>query len=146
MAVNLLAIADAYNEDAQNAVLDAGDDSPVPNAVLPKGSQLGAFEGLTNAAWLVELGDTAMQKGKDAGAVCGSILPSSRSTAGSSSTFHAIALHQLFERHDFLPLRFTFLVTVCAGDLASRQTAERVGNNLNLAGARSIQVRPDWVC
>jgi hypothetical protein len=66
LAVNLLTIADAHNKDAQSTVLDAGDDSPIPNAVFPESSKFGAFEGFANAARVVELSDTAMQKSEDA--------------------------------------------------------------------------------
>ena len=56
-SINFSAVSSAHNEDAQITVLDADDDSPVPNAVLP--------ESFTNTARIVELGDTAMQKSKD---------------------------------------------------------------------------------
>ncbi len=63
--VHLLAVADAHNEDAQSAVLDAGDNAIVANPVLPEDSQLRAFEGFANAARVVKPGDTVMQKSED---------------------------------------------------------------------------------
>ena len=65
LAINLAAVAHLQHQDAQGSVLDVGDDSPVPNAVLPKGSKLGTFEGFPDATRVVELGDTSMQESED---------------------------------------------------------------------------------
>jgi hypothetical protein len=38
--VNIFAVADAHNKDAQSVVLDAGNDAIVSNAVFPEDPQL----------------------------------------------------------------------------------------------------------
>jgi hypothetical protein len=63
--IHFLSVADPHNEDAYFGILDLGDDPKIAHALFPKFAQLGTFEGFADTAWIVQLGDTTMQKNKD---------------------------------------------------------------------------------
>jgi hypothetical protein len=63
--VNVTPVAYPDDQNAQNTVLDFGNHAPVTYAVLPEVSEPGAFQGIADAARIVEWGHALMQKIKD---------------------------------------------------------------------------------
>lgn len=57
LTVNLSPVADSQNQDDHFLVLNVGNDSKISDPVFPEFTQLGAFKGLTNTAWVFEADD-----------------------------------------------------------------------------------------
>ena len=68
-AVNLASVANLQYQNPHYTVLNVGNDSVVPHAVLPKLPQLRAFECLANAARVIKLRHATVQKAQDASGV-----------------------------------------------------------------------------
>src|SRR5258707_840701 len=65
-AVDLPTVADPHDKDADIAVLYAGYNAPVADVVFPELPQVGASEGFSDAARIVEASETTVKKGQDA--------------------------------------------------------------------------------
>lgn len=68
-AINLASVAHLQHQNPHHTVLNGGNDAVVPHAVLPKLPQLGALECLANAARVIELRHSTVQKAQDASGV-----------------------------------------------------------------------------
>lgn len=68
-SINLASVAHLQHQNPHYTVLNVGNDSVVPHAVLPKLPQLGAFECLANAARVIKLRHATVQKAQDASGV-----------------------------------------------------------------------------
>ena len=63
-SIYIPAVAQAYDENAQGIILQAGDDAVVTDAVLPELTQPRTFQGFADAARVFEQGEAAMQEGQ----------------------------------------------------------------------------------
>jgi len=62
-------MSDAKNENEQPFVLDLADEPVITHAVFPELSKLGASQSLTNAAWVIQWGETFVKELQNAPAL-----------------------------------------------------------------------------
>jgi len=62
-------MAYAKNQNEQPFVLDLADEPVITHTVFPELSKLGALQSLTNAAWVIEWGETFVKELQDAPAL-----------------------------------------------------------------------------
>ena len=62
---HLASVPNLHDEHAQRTVLDAGNNAVITDPVLPELAERGAFEGLSDAARVVQRGHAVMQKSEN---------------------------------------------------------------------------------
>jgi hypothetical protein len=58
-------VADAEDQDEQAIIFDLADETVIANAVFPELAEIGAVQGLADAAGIVQLGKPVIEKFQD---------------------------------------------------------------------------------
>jgi hypothetical protein len=69
LAIDFFAISDAKDQNYQTIVFDLADEPVVANSIFPELAKPRAVQRLSNAAWVVQLGNPRMKELQDALAV-----------------------------------------------------------------------------